>query len=356
MSTYVLSRVLSIPAREFKEAVRALSGPGGVSFALADINTLLSKFTAAELRDAVAAAPDVELPPFLANYVSAMVETGARSMGCGCPHGPGESRRSMSLRSVPHWDRFDCTSSRTPPLRSDVEISSSTRPSATGCDMPALTQEDIRRLFELLNEELRQSDTRGELYRVGGAVMCLAFNARQSTADVDALFRPAAQVRKAAERAAAKAHLPAEWLNDGVKGFLSEKADFAPFLELDHLRVMVAEPHYMLAMKCLAMRIGAEFHDEEMALPPAAVRCSILRSSTRNRQQVLSAGAFPAEGALRSRRVTCAKIKTGLGERPSDPNGNMRLARTDRFLTSLREQTLRRPLSLLPGHRDSGIR
>ncbi len=129
--------------------------------------------------------------------------------------------------------------------------------------MPALTQEDIRRLFELLNEELRQSDTRGELYLVGGAVMCLAFNARQSTADVDALFRPAAQVRKAAERAAAKAHLPAEWLNDGVKGFLSEKADFAPFLELDHLRVMVAEPHYMLAMKCLAMRIGAEFHDEE---------------------------------------------------------------------------------------------
>ena len=128
--------------------------------------------------------------------------------------------------------------------------------------MPALTQEDIRRLFELLNEELRQSDTRGELYLVGGAVMVLR-STPQSTADVDALFRPAAQVRKAAERAAAKAHLPAEWLNDGVKGFLSEKADFAPFLELDHLRVMVAEPHYMLAMKCLAMRIGAEFHDEE---------------------------------------------------------------------------------------------
>ncbi len=129
--------------------------------------------------------------------------------------------------------------------------------------MPALTQHDIRRLFELLNEELRQSDTRGELYLVGGAVMCLAFNARHSTSDVDALFQPAAQVRKAAERAAAKANLPAGWLNDGVKGFLSEKADFAPFLELDHLRVMVAEPHYMLAMKCLALRIGAEFHDEQ---------------------------------------------------------------------------------------------
>jgi hypothetical protein len=35
------------------------------------------------------------------------------------------------------------------------------------------------------------------------------------------------------------------------------------FLELDHLRIMVAQPEYLLAMKCLAMRIGAEFHDED---------------------------------------------------------------------------------------------
>jgi hypothetical protein len=129
--------------------------------------------------------------------------------------------------------------------------------------MPALTQSEIRRLFELLNEELRQSGTRGELYLVGGAVMCLAYNARQSTADVDAVFQPAVEVRKAAARAAAKARLPAEWLNDGVKGYLSREGEFAPFLELDHLTIMVAKPEYLLAMKCLAMRIGAEFHDEE---------------------------------------------------------------------------------------------
>jgi hypothetical protein len=61
----------------------------------------------------------------------------------------------------------------------------------------------------------------------------------------------------------ARAGLSADWLNDGVKAFMSTQADFAPFLELDHLRVMVAQPTYLLAMKCLAMRIGAEFHDEE---------------------------------------------------------------------------------------------
>ena len=129
--------------------------------------------------------------------------------------------------------------------------------------MPALAQADIRRLFELLNDELRESGTSGDLYLVGGAVMCLVYDARPSTAADDAHFRPSSDVRRAAARVAAKAHLPEDWLNDGVKGYLSAEGDFAPFLELDCLRVMVAQPQYLLAMKCLAMRIGAEFHDEE---------------------------------------------------------------------------------------------
>ena len=129
--------------------------------------------------------------------------------------------------------------------------------------MAGLTQADIRRLFALLNEELRNSATTGELFLVGGAVMCLAYSVRPATQDVDAVFRPAAEIREAAARVAARTRLRPDWLNDGVKGFMSAQGDFAPFLELDHLRVMVAQPTYLLAMKCLAMRIGAEFHDED---------------------------------------------------------------------------------------------
>ncbi len=126
-----------------------------------------------------------------------------------------------------------------------------------------LTAPDIRRRFELLNEELRATKTRAEVYVVGGAVMCLAYGARASTQDVDALFKPSAEVREAARRVAAKTASDPDWLNDGVKGYLSDRGDYAPYLELDHLKVLIAEPQYLLAMKCLAMRLGAEFHDEE---------------------------------------------------------------------------------------------
>jgi hypothetical protein len=127
----------------------------------------------------------------------------------------------------------------------------------------ALTQTDLRKLFELLNEELDRVQTQGELFLVGGAVMCLAFAARPSTQDVDAVFRPPTQVRDAAARVATRAKVKADWLNDAVKGFMSSRGDFAPFLELEHLRIMIAQPEYLLAMKCLALRIGAEFHDED---------------------------------------------------------------------------------------------
>jgi hypothetical protein len=124
-----------------------------------------------------------------------------------------------------------------------------------------LTKSDIIRLFDLLDSELAKEDSLGELYLVGGAVMCLVLNARDATRDVDAFFKPAKLVREAAARVAARADVSRTWLNDAVKSFLSPRGEFVPYLERPHLRVYVAEPHYLLAMKCAAMRLGEEFHD-----------------------------------------------------------------------------------------------
>jgi hypothetical protein len=127
--------------------------------------------------------------------------------------------------------------------------------------MSTLGRGELLRLFDLLNRELERGGARAELFLTGGAVMCLAYELRPATRNVDAVFKPVAVVREAAARAAAAAGIDPKWLNDAVKGYLSERGSFAPFLELSHLRVMVAQPDYMLAMKCLSMRIGAEFHD-----------------------------------------------------------------------------------------------
>lgn len=124
-----------------------------------------------------------------------------------------------------------------------------------------LTAEDIRRLLELLETELAEEEAEGEIYLVGGAVMCLALDARPATRDVDAYFKPTRLIRHAAARVAARAGVRADWLNDAVKAFLSPRGEFDPYLELPHLRVFVARPEYLLAMKCAAMRLGEEFRD-----------------------------------------------------------------------------------------------
>jgi hypothetical protein len=125
-----------------------------------------------------------------------------------------------------------------------------------------LDAERISALFRELDAELRRASVVGELHVVGGAVMCLALHARPATRDVDAHFQPAKAVREAAARVARREDLPEDWLNDAAKAFISERAEFRPFLELPNLRVMTAIPEYLLAMKCLAFRLGPEFQDE----------------------------------------------------------------------------------------------
>ncbi len=130
--------------------------------------------------------------------------------------------------------------------------------------MPSpLSRDDILRLLHALNAELKTAGVKGQVNLAGGAVMCLAFNARPATRDVDASFKPSVAVLNAALKVAAKQGVRDTWLNDAVKAYMSDRGAFTAFLELSHLKVFCASPEYMLAMKCLAMRIGEGFRDEE---------------------------------------------------------------------------------------------
>lgn len=122
----------------------------------------------------------------------------------------------------------------------------------------ALTREAILSALNALSEALNRQGVTGELCLFGGTVMVLAFNARLSTKDVDALFQPTQSIRDSARRIAEEQGLPADWLNDGVKGYISSRHETTPgnLPQFPHLRLTMPVPEYLLAMKCMAARLG----------------------------------------------------------------------------------------------------
>lgn len=117
-----------------------------------------------------------------------------------------------------------------------------------------MLKEEMLTYLQALHQELQTKDIRGEICLYGGAVMYLVYNARPSTKDVDAVFEPAQSIRDAAQRVAEQYHLPDDWLNDGVKGFLTQHPKRV-FLNWPYLTIYVADPDYLLAMKALACRV-----------------------------------------------------------------------------------------------------
>ncbi len=123
----------------------------------------------------------------------------------------------------------------------------------------ALSREAILKAFQALSGELARSGATGELCLLGGTVMVLAFAARPSTKDVDAIFQPTQVVREAARVVGEANNLPAHWLNDAAKAFVSVRHETTPagLPQFPNLRLTMPTPEYLLAMKCMASRIGA---------------------------------------------------------------------------------------------------
>ena len=121
-----------------------------------------------------------------------------------------------------------------------------------------LSKEQIIQAQDDLNRRLTEQGVTGELCIFGGATMILAFDARESTRDVDAVFVPKNQIYEAAGRIAEEMNLPVSWLNDGVKGFISPDGEVTTdgMPQWDNLRVIRPTTRYLLAMKCMAARVA----------------------------------------------------------------------------------------------------
>lgn len=127
-----------------------------------------------------------------------------------------------------------------------------------------MNKQDILNNLMALDGKLKQNDMAGEVDLFGGAVMCLGLNARETTHDIDALFAPKSNIRELIHEVAVEQGLPEDWMNDGVKGFVSPDGTYERFGEdiFTNLRVFMTTPEYLFAMKCLSCRLGSDSETE----------------------------------------------------------------------------------------------
>ena len=117
-----------------------------------------------------------------------------------------------------------------------------------------LTKAEINEYLLEINDRLRDMDKHGEILMVGGAVLATVFNARESTRDIDAFFKPTAEIRQIIEDIANKHGLRKDWLNDGAKGFITPQMNQDVYIELSNLSVYNVDAESLLAMKLTSAR------------------------------------------------------------------------------------------------------
>ncbi len=120
----------------------------------------------------------------------------------------------------------------------------------------------IKKLFKALNAELAEKNIIGEIGICGGAVMCLVYQARKATKDIDAIFEPTQAIRKASIAVAAQFGIPKDWLNDAAKGYFHVDPPREEVLAFSHLRIWAPRADYMLAMKCISARFDSFDRDD----------------------------------------------------------------------------------------------
>lgn len=122
------------------------------------------------------------------------------------------------------------------------------------------SRQRILQLLNRLNAELQRAGVTAEVCLFGGAAMVLAFDAREATRDVDAVFAPTDTLRQAIAAVARDEGESEDWMNDAVKGFVSSTPvttdEGLPVLS--HVRLLRPADDYLLAMKCLAARAAGD--------------------------------------------------------------------------------------------------
>jgi hypothetical protein len=126
------------------------------------------------------------------------------------------------------------------------------------------TKKEIAEGVERLGQLAIESGIEIKLVLIGGALMVLRFQARESTQDVDvAIVAPAEvhKVRELARKVAAERSWPDSWLNDGAKGYLVGLSRGPVVLSAPGIEVRSPATAQLLAMKLSAWRDDLDIAD-----------------------------------------------------------------------------------------------
>ena len=119
-----------------------------------------------------------------------------------------------------------------------------------------LTKKELINALQSLGDKLEKENKTGEILIAGGAAMALVLDARNSTKDIDALYEPKGDINRLSQNVAVEMNLPSDWLNDGVKGFMSENTTTQTYAKFGGLSVKSVTPECLLAIKLVSGRIG----------------------------------------------------------------------------------------------------
>jgi hypothetical protein len=135
-------------------------------------------------------------------------------------------------------------------------------------DRLVFESQDIRELLQEIGLEFVRLGQTGEIAIYGGAALLLNFASRPATRDIDfvAMRGDSGAISDIADIVGQRHGLASGWFNDAVKMFVSDEPDHLHFGDFPiggpaGLRVFIASPQYILAMKMGAMRSSLETSD-----------------------------------------------------------------------------------------------
>jgi hypothetical protein len=135
--------------------------------------------------------------------------------------------------------------------------------------MAVLSKQDVISALARMGDLAHARGESIELLLLGGSVMVLVFETRQSTRDVDVvILHPVktAQVRAMAQIVAQERGWPADWLNDGAKGFMVGITQGPVVFTAPGIVVRTPAIHQLLAMKLCAWRDDVDIADARRLL------------------------------------------------------------------------------------------